>query len=272
MLPGVGISHALPCCIAPPLERLFPMVIRVETEVMLQRCLQEERDKENKVWAARKAAQAEGRAAALQAQRIQEDADALQALSQLKTGNMQPQQPGALCGLPTAISKARLAIPDAQAAGGEGKQAEAVAAAGPHRASGSVGMAAASGRHRRSASWVKRRASSFDDNSASSVIGAALGRPVAAHQKSSSHDSVLPVKLQGPERQHSRLSSAAIPGSDVIDGSQLQVGACPCLMPAAAGWYLPLLDARSCLSWLPEGAQMCHMLLQDIERWLPLIA
>ena len=200
----------------------------------LLRCFQEERDRESQVWAARKAAQAEARAAALQAQRAQEDADALQTLSRLKTGNMHPQQQGALCGLPTAISTTRLAVSNAQAAGAEAKQAEVVAPAGPHRASGSVGVAAAPGRHRRTTSWVKRRASSFDDNSASLLIAATLGRPVAAHQKSSSHDSVLPVKLQGPKRQHSRLSSAAVPGSDMIGDSQLQVGACPCLMPKSA--------------------------------------
>ena len=182
------------------------------------------------MWAAQRVAQAEARSAALQAQRAQEDADALKILSQLKIGNLQPQQQGAFCGLPNAISTPRLAVPNAQAAGGEAKQPEAVAAAGPPRASGSVGTAAVPGRHRRSASWVKRRASSFDDNSAGSLIAAALGRPMAAHQKSSSHDSVLPAKLQGPERQHSRLSSAAIPGTDMINDSQLQVGACSCLM------------------------------------------
>ena len=217
------------------------------------------------MWAARKAAQAEARAAALQAQRAQEDADALQALSRLKTGNMQPQQQGALCGLPNAISAPRLASPDAPAAGGEATQPEAPTAAGPHRASGSVGVPAAPGRHRRSTSWVKRRASSFDDNSASSTIAAALGRPVAAHQKSSSHDSVLPVKLQGPERQHSRLSSAAVPGSDMIGDSQLQVGACPCLMPRSA--FLACLRALRCVAcccrtWSAGCRSLPELLLQ----------
>ena len=216
----------------------------VKISEMLQRCLQEERDKENQVWAAQKAVQAESRAAALQAQRIQEDADALKKLSQLKTGNRQPQQQGAFCDLPTAISGSHPANPDAQAAGREAKQAEAVAATEPHRASGLVGMDASPGRHHRSTSWVKRRASSFDDNSASSMTGAALGRPIAAHQKSSSHDSVLPAKLQGPERQHSRLSPAAIPGNDMIDDCQLQVGARPCSMPEIT--FLGCLRALRC--------------------------
>ena len=223
------------------------------------------------MWAASRVAQAEARAAALQAQRAQEDADALQTLSLLKTGNMQQQQQGALCGLPTAISATRLAISDAQAAGGEAKQAEAVAAAGPHRASGSVGVAAAPGRHRRSTSWVKRRASSFDDNSAISTIAAALGRPMAAHQKSSSHDSVLPAKLQGPERQHSRLSSAAIPGNDLIIDSQLQVGACPCLMPKLAfpGCLRALRCVTCCCRTWSAG---CRSLPELLLQWCCRIA
>ena len=185
------------------------------------------------MWAARKVVQSEARAAALQAHRAREDSDALWALSRLKTGSMQLQQQGTLCGLPAAVSAPRLATLDAQATGGEAKQAEATAAAGPVRALGLAGMAATPGRHRRSASWVKLRASSFDDNNASSMTRAALGKPMAAHQKSSSHDCVLSAKLQGPDRQHSRLSAAAIPGNDMIDDSQLQVGARPCLMPKA---------------------------------------
>ena len=220
------------------------------------------------MWASRKVAQAEAQAAALQAQRAQEDADAMQTLAQLRTGNMQLQQQGAFCGLSNAISTPCLATPDAQAAGGEARKAEAVAAAGPHRASGSVGVAAAPGRHRRSTSWVKRRASSFDDSSARSAIGAALGRP-AAHQKSSSHDSVLPAKLQGPERQHSRLSSTAMPGSDLINDSQLQVGACPSLMPELA--FPGCLKALRCVTcccrtWSAGCRSLPELLLQQCCR------
>lgn len=182
---------------------------------------QEEWDKENKAWAAQRAAQAEARAAALQAQRFTEDADALQALSQLKAV-LKQQQP---------LFVPPLTSPAQQPAGALSsvtglRQTDSVTAAGSQRATGSIGSVAAPGKHHRSASWVRRRASSFDDGSESALAAALLAAgPRAAHQKSSSHESGLPAKFQGPERQHSRLSSVAVPTNGLADGGQLQVTA-----------------------------------------------
>ena len=185
--------------------------------------MQEERDKENSLRTAQRQAQAKARADALQAQRGREEAACLQALSSLRAAMKQrPQQQ-------QTPEKPSLAISSAAPTEAESKgqlpssdttQAEPPVATAVHKPTVSAGTTALPVRHRRSASWVQRRASSLDDVSAAALAGALLAGPRAAHQKSSSHDSGLPGKLPGLGKQPSRLSSAT--AESMADGGQLQ--------------------------------------------------
>ena len=166
-------------------------------------------------------AQAKARADALLAQRSREDAACLQALSSLRAAIKQQQQ--------QAPSKSSLAVASAAHTDAESRGqlprldatlGEPPVATTAHKATGSVGTTALPMRHRRSASWVQRRASSLDDVSAAALAGALLAGPRATHQKSSSHESGLPGKLPGLGKQPSRLSS--ITADSMADGGQLQ--------------------------------------------------
>lgn len=184
--------------------------------------MQEERDKENSLQAAQRETQAKARGAALQARRSKEDADCLLAISSFKAAMKQQQLLQApdsflLASAPvshaTAESRRQALIRDVT-------QPEPSSVAAAYKATGLIGSAAVPGRHRRSASWVQRRASSVDDVSAAALAEALLAGPRVAHQKSSSHESGLAGKLPGLGKQRSRLSSAT--AHSVADGGQAQ--------------------------------------------------
>ena len=185
--------------------------------------MQEEHDKENELRAAQREAQAQTRAVALQVQRSKEDADCLLAISSLKAAlKQQQQQLQAPNRSPLASAPASHAAAEStgQASVRNVTQPEPLLTTAAHKATGSIGSAAVPGRHRRSASWVQRRASSCDDAGAAALAEALLAGPRAAHQKSSSHDSGLAGKLPGLGKQHSRLSSAA--ADSMAHGGQVQ--------------------------------------------------
>ena len=183
--------------------------------------MQEERDKANRIRVAQREAQAKARAADLQAQRSREDADCLLAILSLKKAmKQQHHQTPDTPPLTAASSGQCEAKVGGQAPSMDVSLVEVLSSVAAHKAAGSMGNAAAPGRHRRSASWVQKRASSLDGISAAVLAGALLAGPRAAHQKSSSHDSGLPGKLPGLDKQYSRLSSAA--ADNMADGGQLQ--------------------------------------------------
>lgn len=182
--------------------------------------MQEERDKENQLRVAQRGAQAQARAAVLQAQRSREDAHALEALSQLRASHQQHQEQPLSPMLRPTSEAALEQIAETEAPIADTAQAGVLSGAGSKRATSSIGTAAAPGKHRRSASWVNRRASSFDDVSAGTPAGLLLAGPRAAHQKSTSHESALPVRL---EKQRSRLSAAAALVDGTMAGEQYQV-------------------------------------------------
>ncbi len=176
--------------------------------------MQEERDKENKLRTAQRQAQAKARADALRVQRSTEGTACLQAISSLRAAMKQQQQ------APDRSSLAIVSAAHTEAESSGATQAEPAVATAAHKATGSVGTTALPVRHRRSASWVQRRASSLDDASAAALAGALLAGPRAAHQKSSSHESGLPGKLPALGKQPSRLSSAT--ADSMADGGELQ--------------------------------------------------
>ena len=185
--------------------------------------MQEERDKENMIRVAQREAQAMARSACLQAQRSREDADCLLAILSLKAAMKEQQQHKQTPDTPplaSAPSGQCEAKQEGQDPSMDVTSVEMPSNAAAHKVAGSMGSAAAHGRHRRSASWVQRRASSLDGISAAELASALLAGPRAAHQKSSSHDSGLPGKLPGLDKQYSRLSSAA--ADNFADGGQLQ--------------------------------------------------
>ena len=146
--------------------------------------------------------------------------DCLQALSRLKAAVKHQRQTSIMPSLTGASNAQYQAQGGAQPSGSGVAQPEPPLSGVVHKAAGSMGSAAAPGRHRRSASWVQRRASSLDDVSAAALAGALLAGPRAAHQKSNSHDSGLPGKLPGLGKQPSRLSHMA--ADSMADGGQLQ--------------------------------------------------
>lgn len=182
--------------------------------------MQEERDKENQLRVAQREAQAQARAAVLQAQRSREDAHALEALSQLRASHKQFQEQPLSSMLRPTSEAALEQIAETEAPVAGTAHAGVLSGAGPKRATSSIGTAAAPRKHHRRASWVNRRASSFDDVSTGTPAGLLLAGPKAAHQKSASHESALPVRL---EKQRSRLSAAAALVDGTMAGEQLQV-------------------------------------------------
>jgi len=189
--------------------------------------MQEERDKEKSLRAAQRDEQTAARGAALQAYRTTEDTEALQALSSLRMV-IKKQQTAATPSLPAAASIPQWVKAGMEAPGVGVTPPQRGRAGGAHRATSSIGNAAlVPGKHHRTPSWVKRRASSLDEGSAAALAGALLAGPKATHQKSSSHDSVLPGKLSGLEKQYSRLSSAAMLADNMAHGGQMQARKLP---------------------------------------------